>query len=147
MLQLVHVRFDTPFATFLGNGAEIESMENNEYDIPSTTADLRIVTGGGACVAGGGRSAAAAPAFASVNAGGVRPRRRGAGASPLKRSGFGQASSNDGGGSSLDSAGGSGPRSGPGGLPIRPRARSRPFREHEGNNALRPRLAGCAGLT
>src|SRR3981081_4657051 len=79
--------------------------------MPSTTPDLRTVTGGGSSLrgAGGWRTGVAVPGLASVNVDGVRPLRRGGsgGASGvLERSDFGQASSNVTGGASPDSSGG-----------------------------------------
>src|ERR1700738_629077 len=76
--------------------------------MPSTTPDLRTVTGGRSSVraAGGERSASLAPE-ASAKVDGARPGRRGGSASAaLARSDFGQASSNVAGGASLDSGGG-----------------------------------------
>src|SRR5260370_33086594 len=86
--------------------------------MPPRTPDLRPVTAGGSAFreAGGWRSAAVAPAFASVNVDGARPLLRSGGASaPFERSDFGQASSNVAGGTSLDSeAGGAAGGAGPG---------------------------------
>src|SRR5258708_21539340 len=85
--------------------------------MPSTTPDLRTVTGGGSSLraTGVGRSALALPVFGSANVDGARALRRAAGSRGRERSGFGQASSKVAGGGSVDSAGrGGGAGGGPG---------------------------------
>src|ERR1700730_10375377 len=119
--------------------------------MPSTTPDLRTVTGGGSSVgvAGGCRSDRLAAEPASVNVDGVRPVRRGGGASDtLERSDFGQASSNDVGGSPDSATKGAaegGERRSAGESAVRPSARSRSLRDDEENMRLRRGLAAGAG--
>src|ERR1700694_1977018 len=124
--------------------------------MPSTTPDLRTVTGGCSSFrAGGGeRSVPVAAAPASVNVDGARAGRRCGGTSAvLARSDFGHASSNDAGGASLGSgagsgaAGGAGRRSGADGSAVRASARSRSFRDDEENKRLRRGLTAGADST
>src|ERR1700687_3905005 len=124
--------------------------------MPSTTPDLRTVTGGCSSFrAGGGeRSVPVAATPASVNVDGARAGRRCGGTSAvLARSDFGHASSNDAGGASLGSgagsgaAGGAGRRSGADGSAVRASARSRSFRDDEENKRLRRGLTAGAAST
>src|SRR5712671_2099114 len=111
--------------------------------MPSTTPDLRTVTGGGSSLraAGGWLSGAAVSALASVKVDGVRPLRRGSGGASgdLERSDFGQASSNVTGGASPGSGGGGAAsgRSSTEGSGVRAWARSRSLRDDEENSRLR----------
>src|SRR5712672_1329516 len=121
--------------------------------MPSTTPDLRTVTGGGSSLraAGGWLSGATVSALASVNVDGVRPLRRGSGGASgdLERSDFGQASSNVTGGASPGSGGGgaAGGRSSTEGSGVRAWARSRSFRDDEENSRLRRGLTAGAAST